>query len=136
MCLYLPKNSTPKVAEKDIVCYKYLIRGRLAPFHLDFRYKLRKLNKPIKLVKDVVMSQSEANYIKNEYIICEIVNEGYHSYKTFEKAVYHNIAQKVYECIIPAGTQYYENHDEYVSENIIIRKRLFWKQFFAEFFSD
>lgn len=56
-----------------------------------------------------------------------VVNEGYHSYK--ERPIYpHEVIYRhpaggkvrVVKCIIPKGTKYYENEDDYVSETIII----------------
>ena len=65
--------------------------------------------------------------IEND-IICYIIEEGYHSYSTFERAQYrlgYNSNLKIIECIIPKDSEYYVNsRDEVVSSNIIVTDKI------------
>jgi hypothetical protein len=106
----------PKVAQKDIVCYKILNR-RYSPHYYPFRYKWNKLNERIDL----------------KITWGNMISEGYHSYKKLKVIPgYDNNSQvpsakfRIYKMIIPKGTLYYENEKEYVSETIILKRLLLY----------
>ena len=64
--------------------------------------------------------------IEND-IIRYIIEEGYHSYSTFERAQYRlgYSDLKIIECIIPKDSEYYVNsRQEIVSSNIIVTDKI------------
>ena len=64
--------------------------------------------------------------IEND-IIRYIIEEGYHSYSTFERAQYRLRYSdlKIIECIIPKDSEYYVNsRDDVVSSNIIVTDKI------------
>ena len=118
MCFYT-NHSLPKIAQKNIVCYKILNR-RWSP-HVPFYYEKNKINEKVALI--VVYSNQ--------------IYQGYHSYKTFWQYIpkYDDYASvpkskfRIYKMIIPKGSVYYENYQEYVSETIILKRKAFFYSF-------
>lgn len=113
MCFNKKKFQFPSKAKKDIICYKYLIKGK---YPRSFYYG-----------KDYIMGKKESIKFKFKEKISKRINIGFHSYKEkeltflYQKYVYEDRKDtKCYKCIIPQGSRYYENDFEYVSEQIII----------------
>lgn len=125
MCLKIRKNAKVKTAEKDIVCYKVVEKrvksGYVTPF----------FNMPISIGEeygDVSLEKKDNMY---EEIVVE---EGYHSLKTFEDAadytamlmLAHQVCFTIIKCVIPKGAKYYDGrtpmlgklHNGYVSDKI------------------
>lgn len=107
MCFSTTKNAKAKIAEKDIECYKILIRGIYAPCQKK-RYKKNESNPNVPLVK-----RRDGNYY--------MIDKGYHSYKTLGSAKASWLLGKIVRFIIPKGTRYYSNRIEYVSETIVMQ---------------
>jgi hypothetical protein len=113
MCFIVDFNSNPfyKIADKDIVCYK-LLESNYQPFYKSSKppYKRRKLMPIVEL---------NIQYINGE----EEIFHGYHSYIKREEAirigdVFLDVDFHICKFIIPKGTKYYQNKNEYVSETI------------------
>jgi len=127
MCFYVQegKNSTPKVATKDIKCYKIFLKSEcygnqyglyVRSYYQSFIYKLGVLYE----------LDGYIDPIKNYWDTT--IEVGLHSYTTLDRAKSEIGAWEgkvIYECIIPKGSTYYHNdkHNEYVSDQIIIKCR-------------
>jgi len=136
MCLII--NSAAKVAEEDIICYKMLEECKLAghPYMSPFR------GNPIKheIVYGLCPYVGEGDgTIQVDNCGHLIITEGYiHTYKTLLDAEelcnyctkYYENDCHLFECKIPAGTEYYDGVDSnsisgYASERIVFIKELF-----------
>ena len=122
------------IAEKDIICYKVF------PFYDIFfeqfdRTKIQIDKDKIQKIYSECMNFLYIPYKKQEHInlkiendiIHYIIEEGYHSYSTFERAQYRLRYSdlKIIECIIPKDSEYYVNsRDEVVSSNIIVTDKI------------
>ena len=126
MCLYT-KQVEPKIAEKDIVCYKFYRRYNeilISPYQEVTAPEIgivtnTKLGESHKLENDVF-------YIHEFYNIRR-VNEGFHSFKILEEIKhkingYRNLDLVIFKCIIPRGSSYYEGrfdrYESYCSNSI------------------
>ena len=118
MCLYT-KQLQPKVAEKDIICYKALSspwqgsRIAYAPYQI-YGYEIGKLH-----------------FTKLGRVKDSKVERGFHTCKDAAWATYyHTDSTYIYECIIPQGSRYYEGYsvcvgvqiEGYVSDKLIVKK--------------
>lgn len=106
MCL-ITTQKEPMVAEKDITCYKALIKlsydddGYITPFQgypvLNDIVNHKGLMKPSKLSK--IEKDSYYTYVGEGYI---------HTYaNAVEAATFSHSSCEIFECIIPKGTEYY-----------------------------
>ena len=126
MCLYT-KQVEPKIAEKDIVCYKFYRRYNeilISPYQEVTAPEIgivtnTKLGESHKLENDVF-------YIHEFYNIRR-VDEGFHSFKILEEIKhkingYRNLDLVIFKCIIPRGSSYYEGrfdrYESYCSNSI------------------
>ncbi len=118
MCFETTKSARAKIAKTDIVCWKVLRLDNTPIYECrNPPYIKGKINPNVKIKKVIDFG---------EYSI----NEGYHSFK--EKKVprgymiareqFRNYPQCLKKFIIPAGTRYFENETEYVSETIMLVK--------------
>ena len=125
MCLKVRKNAKVKTAEKDIVCYKVVEKGAKSGYVTPF------FNMPISIGEEYGdVSLEKKDNIYNEIV----VEEGYHSLKTFEDAanytamltLVHQVSFTIVKCVIPKGAKYYDGmtpmfgklHDGYASDKI------------------
>ena len=135
MCLRI--NGAPKVAEEDIICYKMLEECKLE----GYKYKSPFQEQPI----DNQIVYGFWQYVGlGDRSIKDIngypsISEGYiHTYKALlvaeEMCIYYTKLFEndvhLFECKIPAGTEYYEGVDSnflsgYASERIVFVKKLF-----------
>jgi len=109
MCFVIDyKDSAPKIAKRNIVCYK-ILDNNLVSICFNFQYEIGKTYKHI----DLVATYEWGCY--NAYI-----EKGYHSYIKIYNACYDN--KVVVKCHIPKGAIYYKNKErnEYVSSQIKI----------------
>lgn len=120
MCLRTTMIHSKK-AESDITCYKLVFKkDKFISIVINFKYELNKLYKAKGFVK--------VNREKHDFY-CNI-NNGFHSYRTLKDAKeVGSSAYVVLKCIIPKGTEYWENSDmgwtrEYCSQKI---KTVAWK---------
>lgn len=121
MCLYLTESQkVPKIAEKDIICYKILREDNCSQVEGYFYKK--------GLQEHVDVSPKQFIYDSYSYIY-----QGYHSYKDKNRK---HLYGKTCLFIIPKDTVYYKGgsnevgNDSYVSENIIyVGKDNWWNRF-------
>ena len=128
MCWTSKTIPIKNIAEKDIICYKVF-------YISDIILKQNKIQK----IYSECMNFLYIPYKKQEHINLKIVNdiiryiieEGYHSYGTLERAQYvvYNLLHKsnynIIECIIPKDSEYYVNYyQEIVSSNIIVTDKI------------
>jgi len=108
MCFRTTKSARAKIAKTDIECWKLLCKWNIAPCQ-GMRYFKGKRNCNVKIKTECYNN------------ISYFIYQGYHSYKSIELAerspLCHDYIKKF---IIPAGTRYFENKTEYVSETIIM----------------
>ena len=125
MCWISKTIPIKNIAEKDIICYKV--------FHIQNiiidKWKIQKLYSEYMNFLYIPYKKQEHINLKIENdIIRYIIEEGYHSYSTFERAQYrlgYNSNLKIIECIIPKDSEYYVNsRDEVVSSNIIVTDKI------------
>ena len=103
------KSKRAKIAKENIKCYKYLFPefygNKYECAVKEFHYIPNKLNKRIKIKKNGSR-----------------IDEGYHSYRKRETSESCKDAgrHQTYLFIIPKGTRYFENEEQYVSETIML----------------
>lgn len=118
MCLIIRKNAKVKTAKKDIVCYKVVEKrvksGYVTPF----------FNMPISIGEEY----GDASLKKKITYFSIVVEEGYHSLKTFEDAMDYTamlmLAHQfcsfaIVKCVIPKGAKYYDG----MTENTIGKRK-------------
>ena len=109
--MFRTEDKSLKVAEKNIICYKRVNThkaGYVTSFLISFPYKFGKL-----------YTENNWESTKNDVISAGVAIFGFHSYKKNEP-VRKSIKQTV-RCIIPKGSEYYENKSEYISNSIIVK---------------
>ena len=121
MCLF-PLHDRPKVAKKDIVCYKIVQKSstkknEMISMYQKFEYKLN------------VLYTSDLDIpIIDDNCLVAVINKGIHAYE--EKRALNNeliyirafiIDALPIKCIIPKGSLYYKGaNDEIVSNQMIL----------------
>ena len=130
MCLFI-NHLEPKIADKDIICYKLVkrtkIKGVYKSSFQEFEYVIRQLyinNFDIKLsyflIKHISIIGSSITYIE----------EGmFHSYTNYMPFMVANFTdESILKCIIPKGAYYFEGYfDEspsYASSQIKILEEI------------
>jgi len=138
MCFQIREGYEKELlATEDIICYKRLSYAK-DEYHFNINYFERDMNKdyddynpfdfisPFRLEK---YSLGEIKSIQGNLIGNSLgeIHVGLHSYSSaihanFFKSSY----EMIYECIIPKGSKYYynPNHNEYVSNQLIVMKNL------------
>lgn len=125
MCFITLEDEQPKIAEKDVECYKIVARdmfpcfiesdgqGRKPPYQLNEVYHATSWRG--KRIRNL-------HYRQNRYQRYYI-EEGIHTYQTLNDAIKMSgdmwIENIILKCIIPKGTLYCKNRVEYVSLKII-----------------
>ena len=127
MCLITTKN-IPEIAQEDIVCYKF--------------YKLRenKLFSPYKEVLAPNINEVANTVLDRGYLarakdnnLAYMVNRGFHSFKYLESLIKELVFWRlsyvrIFKCIIPKGTKYYEGtfdgSSSYCSKSIILKETI------------
>ena len=116
MCFNTTKSARAKIAKTDIECWKYLFPDNSPPFPgvhgINTPYQQNEISEKVKIRKNGFCS----------------IDKGYHSYKNENTCInnskhyseWMDIEVIIKKFIIPAGTCYYENSKEYVSETIIM----------------
>ena len=126
MCFYVKKYQRKLVATEAITCYKIVKdHDEYGVFISQFRNFLYKLN-TLYHSKIGVRNIKSADINNRGYN--HVINEGLHSYSTYEKAVFRMFwrYEVICEAIIPKGAEYYYNNkrEEYVSNKLILTKEL------------
>ena len=135
MCIEV-KNIFPKRAKTDIVCYKLLKEDMTAPytgFQYDFKeYKANGLFVLLKDIKNFIIEKpSFINGVLYYYYDIGLL----HTYK--KPALFFVINQckylkrRLFKCIIPKGTYYYESSDfsKYASRKLRIIEEISYDEF-------
>ena len=113
MCLYT-KQVEPKIAEKDIVCYKFYRRYNeilISPYQEVVAPEIGIVTNT-KLEKSYRSKGYDLFHIN--FYDFRIVDEGFHSFKTLEEVKHkvngyrNNLDLVIFKCIIPRGSSYYE----------------------------
>lgn len=128
--LFINSNSwlKPKIAQKDIVVFKiYLQYNDNNVVESPFQCKVYNLDAPFPEVSLLAFEVSDRS---------ASVHEGYHSLKTLEEvgkaqseySVLKKHSAKIFQCIIPKGSEYYEGRWDwtlgYVSNNLIVQHKI------------
>jgi len=116
MCFQTTKSARAKIAKTDIECWKIITRSGHNSFSICF-------GKKIKYVVGIL--QPTVNILKKCIFERYEIYKGYHSYKSLKIAKEDLVGCKgdydrYKKFIIPAGTRYFENKTQYVSETIIL----------------
>lgn len=121
MCFRSDIEPKKRIAEKDIICWKFLDLAwdkvrYVSPYYSNFVWKKGKKCR----------SKLDKPYLG--YTIYWEIEKGFHSYKSRRIAYLdrrHHIYiydSSLHKFIIPAGASYYENDKEYVSNQLIFVK--------------
>ena len=112
MCLYT-KQTKPKIAEEDIICYKFYIRDNEILFSPYQGFRAPEIG----IVANTELGKSyrptdNGSYIHN-FLGFKRVDKGFHSFKILEEIKhkingYRNLDLVIFKCIIPRGSSYYE----------------------------
>lgn len=128
MCLYT-KQTEPKIAEEDIICYKFYIRDN----EILFSPYQESRAPEIGIVANTELGKSYrptdiGSYIHN-FLGFKRVDKGFHSFKTLEETkhevngYWNNLGLVIFKCIIPRGSLYYkgifgDRYESYCSNSI------------------
>ena len=135
MCIEV-KNIFPKRAKTDIVCYKLLKEDMTAPytgFQYDFKeYKANGLFVLLKDIKNFIIEKpSFINGVLYYYYDIGLL----HTYKKPALSFVINqckyLKRRLFKCIIPKGTYYYESSDsnKYASRKLRIIEEISYDEF-------
>lgn len=131
MCL-ITKQQNPKIANKDIVCYKYLDSNLKSPY-TQFQYefdklyttKIRKSNEWTCFgnLDENFLDENYPHWSERKYSILKCLGRGFHSSKTIKRLQMEGIdTKKIYKCIIPKGSEYYEDFTQlFISDKLIVK---------------
>ena len=134
MCWINKTIPIKNIAETDIICYKVFHIQNIIFEQFD-RTKIQIDKNKIQKLYSEYMNFLYIPYKKQEHInlkiendiIRYIIEEGYHSYSTLERALYgiHNSNYTIVECIIPKDSEYYVNsRQEIVSSDILVTDKI------------
>ena len=124
MCLITTKN-IPEIAQEDIVCYKIYI---LIEDELLSPYQ----GMPAPAINEVTNTLLDRAYLSN-YRGAYMISKGFHSFKYLDDLIneldfWQSFDIKIFRCIIPKGTKYYEgkfgDFPSYCSESIILKETI------------
>ena len=116
MCFYIHfEHAEPKIAEKDIYCYKYLRKSSSKK-----KNKRKYLFSPYRRFKWEKGEIYDTKLETWEYTI----KQGFHTCTTRKSCRKRFAYGKTYTCVIPWGSTYYYNPDEeeYVSDRLVVLK--------------
>ena len=131
MCLYI-NSLTPKIADKDIVCYKLVKRTKIKGIYKSsfqrFEYIIRRLytnNINIRFVNKIVKTWC----LTYPYFMYNIDEGMFHSYKSNLTPILSPLPScALLKCIIPKGAYYFEgyfdNLPSYASSQIKILEEI------------
>jgi hypothetical protein len=125
MCFTNTRNlKSPKVAKTDIICFKKMKRLRSnrvkSEYYNDILQNEWTVPVSYKIGETYRATDFNGNSITRLELKYNDIDRGFHSYKErIQKRFYlkDNIIANV-KCVIPKGTQYYENNKDYVSTDI------------------
>ena len=140
MCLITTKN-IPEIAQEDIVCYKFYVLHKVKddinlPSYDKDGYLSPYQGMPAPTINEVTNTllggaEYAEVFLNGITISMYLVNLGFHSFKCFndlvEETHFHSASIiKIFKCIIPKGSKYYEGvyceYPSYCSESIILKE--------------
>lgn len=152
MCLLLQRQPNEKgkietdVSNFDIVCYKVLLKVKLAK---PFPFKKNKLGKRVQYdyhspyYMDYVYGKTNTEKRFERHVYEKFVNYGLHTFVSIDDAFRElkdwNMVYKglkpipcVVKCVIPGGTYYYKGHtydnkESYCSESLSLKEEIICK---------
>lgn len=111
MCFHkLSKEDVPKVAQEDIICYKFLYRQSSTLFspYNSFTWEVGKVGNAI-----ITKGIDEGD-----------LSNGFHSCKSLKDCIRYRTklceTYLIFQFTIPKGAEYYENETQYVSNQIFL----------------
>ena len=131
MCLITTKN-IPEIAQKDIVCYKFYILHKVYPPYEDAVLLSPYQDSPAPTINKVTNTLLDRAYLSN-YRATYIISRGFHSFKYLDDLIneldfWQSFDIKIFRCIIPKGTKYYEgkfgDFPSYCSQSIILKETI------------
>ena len=126
MCLSIYQLK-PKIADKDIVCYKFVertkVKGIYKSIFVEFEYIIRQL------YTNNIKIEFSYKLIKPESIFGYFIEEGmFHSYANYLSTITVLPNCVTLKCIIPKGAYYFEgyfgNYPSYASSQIKILEEI------------
>lgn len=137
MCLITTKN-IPEIAQEDIVCYKFYVLHKVKDDINSSSYDKDEYISPYQGMLAPNMNEVVSTKLDRAYLFkCRndnpkyMVNRGFHSFKYLEglikELVFWRLSYvRIFKCIIPKGTKYYEGRctgdSSYCSESIILKE--------------
>lgn len=135
MCLITTKD-IPEIAQEDIVCYKFYVLHEVYPPYEGAVLLSPYQNSPAPAINKVTTTLlDDTKYtvmsLNNTIVSRCLVNLGFHSFKYLNDLVretnfYPFSTIKIFKCIIPKGSKYYEGvyckYSSYCSESIILKE--------------
>ena len=128
MCLYI-NNLKPKIADKDIICYKFVERtktkGIYKSIYAGFEYIIRQLYTNNINIKDI---DNITHFCLDIPIPMIYIGEGmFHSYTNTSYSLKSDPQYAMLKCIIPKGAYYYKGTSDgscYASSQIKILEEI------------
>ena len=137
MCLITTKN-IPEIAQEDIVCYKFYVVHKVkddinSSSHDKDEYLSPYWDMRAPNINEVANTELDKAYLcdSNTSNLNYFVRKGFHSYKYLDDLIeelyfWQPCDAKIFKCIIPKGTKYYEGEFDdstsYCSESIILKE--------------
>jgi len=123
MC-FTTTNNTKKIAQEDIICYKWAFFEGPDTWRSEYCNKIYKTGETYRAKSGIPFGRAVSDIFKFPILSLTVqkvtyefgtafrIHAGIHSYK--------NKSNSNIRCCIPKGTEYYENNSEYVSLKIRI----------------
>ena len=136
MCLITTKN-IPEIAQEDIICYKFYVLHKVKddinlPSYDKDGYLSPYQGSPAPAINKVTNTLLDRAYLSN-YRAAYMISKGFHSFKYLDDLIkeldfWQSYDIKIFKCIIPTVTKYYEgkfnNSPSYCSESIILKESI------------
>ena len=136
MCLITTKD-IPEIAQEDIVCYKFYVLHKVKddinlPSYDKDGYLSPYQGMPAPIINEVTNTLLDRAYL-SKYTAVYMVGRGFHSFKYLDDLIeeldfWLSFDIKIFKCIIPKGTKYYEgkygDFHSYCSESIILKEAI------------
>ena len=136
MCLITTKN-IPEIAQEDIICYKFYVLHKVKddinlPSYDKDGYLSPYQGMPAPTINEVTNTLLDRAYL-SKYTAVYMVGRGFHSFKYLDDLIHEldfwlSSDIKIFKCIIPKGTKYYEgkfgDFPSYCSESIILKETI------------
>lgn len=129
MCLE-SKTIFPKIAKKDIICYKVIDIENYSVFNKDYQYDEHKTNKASNFY-ELIIRILFYFVCRKKYLFIRYYSGILHSFSSKNQAQYllyklnKTDSYVIWECVIPKGSLYFEGHyNEYGSRKLKLVRKL------------